>query len=357
MLRIMRPFDAFILCRKNPPVSEATPDRASHEVSGAQLIMAKRAKRRSEGYGSIIPNDVVITTCSHRKSVKPPRAATPSSLSRGNQSAVAADWIAKVDGLPSCRSADTFYVGRAFGLAKEAANFSAARFYILSAGLGIVPASRSIPAYGLTVSPRHEQSVLPKILGDFDPADWFSSLLTTAHSDEWSDVAGGKSGRILIALSQPYAEMVGASLADAPRRMLERLRIFGISLEAALPATLHAAIAPYDERLNAIFPGTRTDFAQRAMLHFARSVAPRPSKGREDDFAAVRSSLKSLKLPRLVQRPRVTDEEILAVIKRRLRMQSGAARMLAALRHEEGVACEQSRFGRLYRIAAGKKGM
>ncbi|MBB4423890.1 hypothetical protein GGD66_002434 [Bradyrhizobium sp. CIR48] len=160
-----------------------------------------------------------------------------------------------------------------------------------------------------------------------------------------------------MALSRPYAEMVGASLADAPSKMLERLRIFGTSLEAALPANLHAAIAPYDERLNAIFPGTRTDFAQRAMLHFARSVAIKPSKGREDDFAAVRSSLKTLKLPRLVQRPRLTDEEILAVIKRRLRMQSGAARMLAALRHEEGVACEQSRFGRLYRIAAAKKGM
>lgn len=263
-------------------------------------------------------------------------------------------WIARVGALPECKPANTFYAGRAFGLAKEAANLTAARLYIISAGLGIVPASRSIPAYGLTILTRHEQSISRKILGDFDPAEWFSSLLTSVYSDEWSDVAGRKSGRILMALSRPYAEMVGASLADAPPKMLDRLRIFGVSLEAALPATLHTAIAPYDERLNAIFPGTRTDFAQRAMLHFARSVAKKPSAGREDDFAAVRSALKSLKLPRVVQRPRLTDEEILAVIKRRLRMQSGAARMLVALRHEEGVACEQARFGRLYRIAAGK---
>jgi hypothetical protein len=201
----------------------------------------------------------------------------------------------------------------------------------------------------------YEQSVSRKIIGNFDPAEWFSNVLTTVYSDEWSDVAGRKSGRILMALSRPYAEMVGPSLADAPTKMLGRLRIFGASLEGALPATLHSAIAPYDERLNAIFPGTRTDFAQRAMLHFARSVAVRPSRGREDDFGAVRSTLKNLKLPRLVQRPRLTDGEILALIKKRLRMQSGAARMLAALRHEEGVACEQSRFGRLYRIAAGKR--
>ena len=310
-----------------------------------------------EDHGYIIPNDVVITTCSHRKSAKPSRAATPSSLTCGNQTAVAEKWIAKVGGLPRCRSADTFYAGRAFGLAKEAANLSTARLYILSAGLGLVPASRLIPAYGLTITTRHEQSISRKIFGDFDPAEWFSSLLKAPYSDDWRDVAGRKSGRILLALSRPYAEMVGASLTNAPPKMLERLRIFGVSLEGALPATLHAAIAPYDERLNAIFPGTRTDFAQRAMLHFAKSVAPKPSKGREDDFAAVKSSLKGLKLPRLVQRPRVTDEEILAVIKRRLRMQSGAAGMLAALRHEEGLACEQSRFGRLYRIAAGKSGV
>lgn len=318
--------------------------------------MPTRAKHRPQSEGYIIPNDVVITTCSHRKSANPTRAATPSSLSRGSQQAVTAQWIAKVGGLPECKPANTFYAGRAFGLAKEAANLSAARLYILSAGLGIVPASRTIPAYGLTISARHEQSVSRKILGDFDPAEWFSSLLTSVYSDNWRGVAGRKSGRILMALSRPYAEMVGASLADAPPKMVERLRIFGASLEIALPASLHGAIAPYDERLNAILPGTRTDFAQRAMLHFARSVAAKPSRGREDDFVAVRSALKNLKLPRPVQRPRLTDEEILAVIKKRLLMQSGAARMLAALRHEEGIACEQSRFGRLYRIAAGKRG-
>ncbi|MCC8970038.1 hypothetical protein [Bradyrhizobium brasilense] len=318
--------------------------------------MQMRAKRRPEDKGSIIPNEVVITTCSHRKFAKPTRAATPSSLARGIQTTVAAHWIAKVGGLNRWGAADAFYAGRAFGLARDAANLSTARFYILSAGLGIVPASRRIPAYGLTIAPRHEQSVRRKIVGDFDPADWFSTLLKSAHSDQWSDVASGTSGRILLALSRPYAEMVGASLSEAPPKMLERLRIFGASLEVALPAKLHAAIAPYDERLNAIFPGTRTDFAQRAMLHFVKSVAIKPSKGREDDFAAVRSSLKGLQLPRQVQRPRLTDDEIVAVIKRRLRMQSGAARMLAALRHEEGVACEQARFGRLYRIAAAKKG-
>jgi hypothetical protein len=251
--------------------------------------------------------------------------------------------------------AGAIYAGRAFGLAREAAETSSAKFYILSAGLGIVSGFRSIPAYGLTISARREQSVTRKILGSFDPAEWFSSLLDSAYSDKWEDVAGQKSGRILVALSRPYAEMVGSSLAATSPKMFGRLRIFGAALETALPASLHAAIAPYDERLNAILPGTRVDFAQRAMLHFAQTVAVKPSKGREDDFAAVRFALKDHRLPRQVQRPRMTDDQIVAVIKKRLRIQSGAARMLVALRHDEGIACEQSRFSRLYRVAAGKR--
>ena len=304
--------------------------------------------------GIIVPVDVVVTTCSHRKTQRPVHAATPLALSQGKQGAVAKEWLAKARKLPLSGPADAFYAGRGFGLAMEAAQFAGARMYVVSAGLGIVRASRSIPAYGLTVSSGHEQSISGKILDRFDPAAWFSSLLQGVHSDTWSDVAGRKSGRILVALSRPYAEMVGTSLAKVSPKTLTRLRIFGVSLKAALPESLHDAIAPYDERLNTVFPGTRSDFAQRALLHFARSVAIKPSGGREDDYAAVSSTLKNLKAPRLIQRPRLSDEQILAIIKKRLRKQSGAVQMLAKLRHEDGVACEQSRFGRLYRLAAGQ---
>lgn len=304
--------------------------------------------------GSIIPIDAVVTTCSHRKTRRPKRSATPVSLLRGTQRAVESGWRGKIRDLPLSVSAEEFYAGRAFGLAVEAARISGARLYVLSAGLGLLPAERPIPVYGLTVSDGHRESIASKVLGEFDAAAWFSRLLSGPLSDDWRDVAKRRSGRVLVALSRPYAEMVGESLSAVPPKMLGRLRIFGASLENSLPVSLHPAIAPYDERLNVIFPGTRSDFAQRAMLHFTRSIATRPSKGREADFAAVTSALRNLRLPKTIRRPRLSDEEIVALISKRLRMQSGAARMLATLRHDEGVACEQSRFGRLYRIAFAK---
>jgi hypothetical protein len=316
------------------------------------MPIARKPERKSGG--NIVPIDVIITTCSHRKTQRPKRHATPSSLSRGSQRAVESAWRDKIRKLPLAVSVGEFYAGRAFGLATEAARMSDARLYVLSAGLGLLPAERPIPIYGLTVSEGHTESVASKVFGDFDAAAWFSRLLSGPLSDDWQDVAKRKSGRILVALSRPYAEMVGESLSTVPPKMLGRLRIFGASLESTLPVSLHPAIAPYDERLNVIFPGTRSDFAQRAMLHFARSIAVRPSASREADFAAVTSALRNLRLPKTVRRPRLSDEEIVALISKRLRMQSGAARVLAALRHDEGVACEQSRFGRLYRIASGK---
>lgn len=324
-------------------------------LGGDTVVGQMRSTKRPKGRSIIIPIDAVVTTCSHRKFRKPVRAATPSALTRGTQERVSEQWIARVSELRRSGPAGTIYAGRAFGLAREVAETSSATFYILSAGLGIVSALRSIPAYGLTISAGHDQSIARKIFGSFDPAEWFSSLLVSAYSDKWEDVAGQKTGRILLALSRPYAEMVGSSLTVTSPKMLSRLRIFGAALETALPRSLHAAIAPYDERLNAILPGTRVDFAQRAMLHFAQTVAVKPSTGREDDFDAVRSALKGHSLPRKIQRPRMTDDQIVAVIKKRLRLQSGAAQMLVALRHDEGIACEQSRFSRLYRIAAGHR--
>jgi len=150
--------------------------------------------------------------------------------------------------------------------------------------------------------------------------------------------------------------MVGRSLVELDPKILSRLRIFGASLSATLPAALRPSLAPYDARLDSILPGTRADFSQRALIHFVNSVAAkRTSQDRAADFAAVESALESAVAPDRMRRPRRTDEEILQLISARLPSQSGIARILRALRDEEAVACEQSRFSRLYRTAVYRR--
>lgn len=160
------------------------------------------------------------------------------------------------------------------------------------------------------------------------------------------------SGRVLIALTRPYAQMVGECLSKLGPQVLARLRIFGASLAPALPAAVNSTLVPYDSRLDAILPGTRADFSQRALLHFVRSVAIKgDAQDRDADHAAVEVALRGVATPDRPRRPRRTDAEILQLILARLRSQSGIARILRALRDDEGVACEQARFSRLYRTA------
>jgi hypothetical protein len=321
---------------------------------GAQLLMTESVHSEATHPPSV-STAVVVTICSHRKRVRASADATAVSLQTASQHAVQSAWLEKLRTLPPKALASELYAGRGFGLAVQAAKSAGAKLYILSAGLGLVAASQSVPSYGVTVSGGHAESVADKVSGEFDAVAWFSGLLISPYSRQWAEVVG-HSGRILIALTRPYAAMVGASLAELYPAILARLRIFGASLSAQLPSVLSPAIAPYDRRLDAILPGTRADFSQRALFHFANSLTAKiGAHDRDADFAAVEAALESSASPERMRRPRRTDEEILRLISARLKSQEGVARILRALRDEEGVACEQSRFSRLYKTAIERR--
>ena len=300
-------------------------------------------------------DDVVVTICTFRKRARPTVESTPASLPIDTQDKVQAAWVERVLGLPSNVAAGQIYAGRGFSLAVRASEIASARLYILSAGLGLIAADRKVPLYGLTVSAGHSDSIAARVNGEFDAGAWFSGLQSSRLSDRWVDVVGRGSGRILIALTRPYAQMVGESLAALSPQVLARLRIFGASLASALPPALHPALAPYDARLEAILPGTRSDFSQRALHHFVGLVVGDGQHDRDADYGAVTRALAKVTAPDRPRRPRRSDAELLEMIAARLQSQSGVARILRALRDEEGVACEQSRFSRLYQIALQKR--
>lgn len=320
--------------------------------------MAKMALQRNSACAANSSTAAVITVCTHRKRAQPPIATTPVSLPIGSQDAVQTAWIEKIRTAPTETVASDLYAGRGFGLAVEAAKMASGKLYILSAGLGLVAGDQQVPVYGLTVSGAHAESVSSRVTGRLDVSSWFSGLLSSPYSEPWSDVMSENSGRILIALTRPYARMVGQSLSKLEPQALARLRIFGASLATDLPACLHPALAPYDDRLNTIFPGTCADFPQRALLHFVRSVAiSGDARDRKADNGSVEAALRGVASPDKPRRPRRTDQEILQLITMRLRSQSGIAQILRALRDYDGVACEQSRFSRLYRTALEQREM
>lgn len=329
------------------PVHVGTIDPGEHQcgANGTQL-MGTTVQKTFIGE----PIASVITICSGRKCITPPPSSTPVSLSKAAQTTIQASWIDKLARMPAIYTVDRLYAGRGFRLAERAAAGVGAKLYVLSAGLGLVDSSCQIPAYSLTVSPGHPDSISERVQGDFDPAAWFSALLRGPHSTQWANTFDHGQGRVLIALTRPYAKMIGSSLLELPQSSLARLRIFGASLSEILPNEVHCAIMPYDRRLDAITPGTRADFSQRALDHFVNSVTSDGCvQDCASDSAAVRRELALITAPQQTRRPRQTDDEILRLIRARLSSQSGIGRVLRLLRDQDGIACEQSRFSRLYR--------
>lgn len=301
------------------------------------------------------PISAIIIPCAGKKKVKPEPRATALILPRASQRELETAWIKLLCELRPIAEASRLYGGRSFGLGRDAADRFRARLYVVSAGLGFVPGERPVPAYGLTVSRRGPDSVAARALGGFDPAAWWRAVASGPYSTSVDkSLADSGAGLVLVAFTKPYAEMFGAALAGALGGATERVRLFGRGLSGHVPAALERLVMPYDDRLDVLLPGTRTDFSVRALSHFANNYAANVGTYAEH-HEAVSAAMARVARPPRAERPRLPDDAIIALIQEHLKTTSGIGRTLRRLRDQDAIACEQARFTRLYRIAAGQE--
>jgi hypothetical protein len=257
---------------------------------------------------------------------------------------------------PTHRASD-LYRGRGFRLALNLAAECESELYIVSAGLGLVGGGVSIPAYGLTLSGTGPENIATRVTGRFDPSAWWRAIGRGPFATPLDAIfKPAREGVVVASLSHPYARLVGSALAEIPQGDLVRLRIVGSGLRSVLPEALQPYIMPYDDRVAEYAPGARVDLAQRALVHFVRECLPELPDG---DAAAhaiwVAIALGKMTAPATPVRRRSTDAAVLEVIRRHLGSGIGVARLLRVLRDQEGLACEQARFARLYRLATSRR--
>lgn len=298
----------------------------------------------------IAPASAIVTICANQKRFKSGPNSTPAALAAAPQATLVSTWLDRIGATAPVATATDLYGGRAFGLARDLAASTRTKLFVVSAGFGLVPGNQKLPAYSLTVARNGQDSIQAKAVGPFDPAIWFEALTDGPHSVAWEDVFSEGAGRVLVALTKPYAGMATPALAKLPSSDLRRLRLFGAGLDAVLPTALKPYLLPYDDRLDTLFPGTRSDFAQRALVHFVRNVAVADGDS-ATDAARVRALLAETKAPTRPERSAVTDEALLTLIRSRLSPRASASRLLRQLRDEDQMACEQGRFARLFRQA------
>jgi hypothetical protein len=302
--------------------------------------------RQSMGTGGAVspPSNssrpLVVTWCTASK--RRPASLGVATLASGTTRAVADAWLGQLRSTATDGLAREIYGGRAFRLAAEAAELLDADLRVVSAGLGWVNADAAIPAYDLTVS----RGTLGLSLEEpFDAAGWWERILTGPFSTSPRDDVRSRP-RMLVCLSRAYAPFILPAIADVDA---ERIRIFGAGLHDLVPDQLRASVMPYDDRVAGVgMTGTRSDFAQRALMHYARTIGTRGTL--RHDRERILSLLEHIAPPAPWPRRRSLDDAaIRALIKSMLRdVGSRRTTLLRHLRDAKGVACEQGRFARLF---------
>lgn len=294
----------------------------------------------------------IAAPCSARKEKLPAKSLRASKLPRASQSVVAKAWLGKLKGAAASDGAlaSELYAGRSFRRVRDVANALGCRFFVVSAGLGLLDGDTVVPSYDLTLSSAGGGGLRDRLAHSPRPSEWWASLEASPFASSLKGLCAGR-GRILVALTQPYAEMVGSSLAKLPAADRSRLRILGFGLKPYLSPELHQQLITYDDRLNQIIPGTRLDGASRALAHFAGLVATSPMASVEADQGLVNTTLSTVELVVPVSRQRVSDAALAKHVARFIRHGLSATNALKRLRSEAQVACEERRFRRLYEEA------
>ena len=300
---------------------------------------------------------LVLTSCTNRKRVPASRELTAATLQPGELRSVAKTWAQRLHAASPVVSVANLYCGRAFRQAQAAAEQAQAGFFVVSAGLGLLSARARVPSYSLTVVSGSEDNILSRIGGKPAASEWWHELVRCSpFGESLTKTVRDHRGAILISLSVSYLGMIADQLTALPAPDRLRLRLFTLSPKAALPAALRPYFMPYDARFDGPdtpVPGTRADFAQRALSHFAENVLSRQPECTLDEHArTVDSLLADFRPPRLPTRSKVPDPEITALIHRHWEdVQGQSSKMLRLLRDDLRIACEQARFRDLFHAA------
>jgi hypothetical protein len=306
---------------------------------------------------------IVVTTCSGRKRAAGMSVITPDGLAPGSLSEVASAWLNSVSRVSTKRVARNLYCGRTVTEATHAATLLNAELWFISTGLGLIDRFLEIPAYNLTASERGRSWFAEKIPSQtiaWD--DWWQEITrrNTSSSSFVELMRDNPEAMVLVAASGPYAQMVRRDLAQLSDGEIKRMRLFGRRLKDVLDPRLHPYIMPYDSRLDgkeSPVPGTRGDFAQRALRHFAENILKEAPRGdirthRQAVIDAL-APLPDIEWPR--RTPKSDDQIICLILAHWDEVDGRSQAMLRYLRDKLQVACEQRRFRNLFAQASARR--
>lgn len=321
-----------------------------------------------EGLGnnvSAIMKAIIVTTCTNRKRRPALEALRARNLPLGSIEQVASDWVGRVSSARDLCYPEQVYCGRSYVEAINASKVIGAPLYVISAGLGLVPPLWQIPAYDLTTTKSSKDRIQSRITETIGDADWWNQIgIARGNENPITELVREHPDQvIIIGVSSGYLELIRDDLGSLNDCELQRVRIVGIRPSNDVPHDLANLIMPYDERLDGPDtpnPGTRGDFAQRALHHFCCLILE--TGNQEGDQIAhaemVRESLEGKRPPVHITRKSISDVDLINLVPHLWGRANGqSSKMLRILRDEELIACEQGRFASLFKQAKEVHGL
>lgn len=311
----------------------------------------------------------IIVTCTERKTVQAPDDLRLHNVPDGPPVARVATWTARLDREGERRPALDMYKGEHWQVAKRLPGLAITaglvtqddvQLWACSAGYGLIPANAPVRPYAATLTPGHADSVSKSgggIGGRADTTAWWRAIadwegpVPGAPRSFATLAARDPDATFLLVLSATYLRACAADIEKAAATVTEADRFLIVSAGTRAGGDVGQLLLPADARLQADLGGTRGVLNVR----IAAALLDQPILDRASATRYLSEKLdKSPGITRYNRKP-MSDSKIKHWIAAALRESPGisASGLLRRFR-DGGLACEQSRFGRLHREVASK---
>lgn len=302
----------------------------------------------------------VILSCTNRKRGTAGDPLRLREIPVGDVATRAARWIDAISDQPASQTVATLYAGEYWqagtALGRAASSLGPVEVSVLSAGLGFVNSKDYVPSYSATFATGHEDSVCGRPDVTAMRRRWWSELIEWPGPSRCGSVrslteaAASPDAHLLVCAGPDYLDAVADDLRLAHKVLGDR-RLVIVASGAPLEGLSEVWVrCPGRLRLRVGGSMASTGVRVARLLFETVQSAGEVNAHVARDFVAGLLD-ETPPLPRY-ERARMSDDQVRAWIADDLAANPAVANKSASIRRlrQQGLACEQGRFGRMYEI-------
>lgn len=302
----------------------------------------------------------VVLACTARKRALEPGYPRLRSVGRVPVSDRVAQWSALVTTAPRRHVAADLYAGEywqaGLGLASCAELAGPIRVSVVSAGLGLVGIQDEVPMYSATLAAGHPDSVLAasgSAVHSQVRRQWWGGLTRAAvlgqhRPHRLADLAGHEpDASVMVCVGRSYLDAVAEDLAILVKRLGDPERVMVFASGSALVG-LERCWVTVPGSLRLTLGGSLSSTSPRAAMAVLAELGTSPPNADRARSILAKLAATTGELPSFDRRRQCDDMILEWILDHLVEVPKGSK--TAALRRfrDEGNACEQARFGRLF---------